>query len=94
MALKDEIGKEITAGRLHQHWTTADLVANPVLFKSYPESTLRTAPPNYSTSLTGLGLRNGHNVNLTKPIFSRVGRRGRAILYALPHHVLTIVETE
>ena len=39
----------------------------------------------YSASLPGLNLGEGHNVT-DQPVFYRVGRRGRALLFALPEH--------
>ena len=48
-------------------------------------TTLETYPPNYSASLPGLNLGNGHNVT-DQPVFYRVGRRDRALLFALPEH--------
>ena len=39
----------------------------------------------YSASLPGLNLGKGHNVT-DQPVFYRVGRRDRALLFALPAH--------
>lgn len=89
MALQNEIGNEIAAGRLGRYWTTDDLVANAALSRNFAATSLRTIPPNYSISLTGLGLGNGHNVNHSNPTYFRVGRRNGAVLYALPIHVST-----
>ncbi len=84
MALQDDIRNEITAGRLQPQWTTADLVANTELAANYEISTLRTDPPNRSVSDPELGLGDGFHVrNGATSIFVRVGRRGRALLYAL-----------
>ena len=86
MALQDTILQEIQAGRLQPHWTTSDLLKNESLSRSYPNTkTLETYPPNYSASLPGLNLGKGHNVT-NHPVFYRVGRRGRALLFALPAH--------
>ena len=84
MALQDVIQNEITAGRLQPQWTTADLVSNAELAAIYEVSALRTDPPNRSVSLPGLGLGEGYTVRSgATPIFVRVGRRGRALLYSL-----------
>jgi len=84
MALQDDIQKEVTAGRLQSHWTTSDLLSNAVLLAKYKISTLRTDPPNRSVSAPELGLENGFTVRTgAAPIFLRVGRRGRALLYAI-----------
>jgi hypothetical protein len=86
MALQDTILQEIQAGRLQPHWTTSDLLKNQNLSRSYPNTTtLRTYPSNYSASLPGLNLGEGHNVT-DQPVFYRVGRRDRALLFALPEH--------
>lgn len=85
MALQDAIRREIEVGRLQRHWTTSDLVANQSLSSSHPKTTLRSYPPNVSGSLSGLDLGEGHNAE-TIPVFYRVGRRGRALLFALPEH--------
>ena len=42
-------------------------------------------PSNVSASLPGLNLGDGHSVT-DQPVFYRVGRRGRALLFALPEH--------
>lgn len=84
MALQDDIQKEVTEGRLQPHWTTSDLLANAELLAKYEISTLRTDPPNRSVSTPELGLGNGFTVRTgAAPIFLRVGRRGRALLYSL-----------
>ena len=84
MALQDDIRNEITEGRLQPQWTTADLLANTHLAATYEVSTLRTDPPNRSVSYPELGLGDGFHVrNGATSIFVRVGRRGRALLYAL-----------
>ncbi len=85
MALQDTILQEIQAGRLQPHWTTSDLLANQNLSRCHPLTTLRTSPPNVSASLPGLNLGDGHSVT-DQPVFYRVGRRGRALLFALPEH--------
>lgn len=78
------IRTEVKAGRLQQEWTTADLVANRELAANYEITALRTDPPNRSVSLAGLSLGNGFTVRVgAKAIYSRVGRRGRALLYSL-----------
>lgn len=78
------IRTEVNAGRLQQEWTTADLVANRELAANYEITTLRTDPSNRSVSLAGLGLGDGFTVRVgAKAIYSRVGRRGRALLYSL-----------
>ena len=51
MALQDEILMEISAGRLNERWTTADLVANRALSGKFARAHLTTTPPNYSASL-------------------------------------------
>lgn len=84
MALQDDIQNEVTAGRLQPHWTTSDLLANAELAAKYEISTLKTDPPNRSVSYPELGLSDGFHVrNGATPIFVRVGRRGRALLYSL-----------
>ena len=85
MALQDAILQEVQAGRLQPHWTTSDLLANQNLSRCHPLTTLRTSPPNVSASLPGLNLGDGHNVT-DQPVFYRVGRRGRVLLFALPEH--------
>jgi hypothetical protein len=87
MALRDLIEEEIRLGRLNPQWTTTDLVNNRVLLDEFEISTLRTDPPNRSTSLPGLGLGNGHNVIQDRPVYLRVGRRGREI-YILCQNML------
>lgn len=85
MPLQDAILQEVLAGRLQRHWTTSDLVANKNLSSSHPLTTLRSYPPNVSASLPGLNLGDGHNVT-DPPVFYRIGRRGRALFFALPDH--------
>lgn len=84
MTLYTDILSEINAGRLADSWTTSDLLANNFLTGNYHESGLRTAPPNYSDSAPNANLGEGHPVrNGAIPIYRRVGRRGRALLYSL-----------
>ena len=83
MALQDTILQEVQAGRLQPHWTTSDLLANQNLSRCHAKTTLQTYPSNVSVSLPGLNLGDGHNA-MDQPVFYRVGRRGRALLFALP----------
>lgn len=83
MPLPEDIKIEVASGRLQQLWTTADLLANENLSKKYTVNNLRSRPANCSASLAGLDLGTGANVTGTNTPFVRVGRRIRAILYAL-----------
>ena len=86
MTLKENILNEILAGRLPKHWTSSDLLANHELVKNHPNKTsVQSYPANHSASLPGLGLGNGHDAT-NPPLFYRVGRRGRALLFAFPIH--------
>jgi len=85
MAIQDTILQEVQAGRLQPHWTTSDLLANQNLSRCHAKTTLQTYPSNVSVSLPGLNLGDGHNVT-DQPVFYRVGRRGRALLFALTEH--------
>ena len=90
MPLREVIREEIKAGRLARTWNTSDLRHNRRLTRKYADTTLVTEPPNHSTSLPGLGLGNGFHVNLENPLYRRVGRRGRSIIYALPEHAPSV----
>lgn len=84
MSLCDDINTEIGQGRLANTWTTANLVANANLRENYAESTLRTEPPNLSTSQRGLNLGDGYHVRSgATAVFERIGRRGGALLYRI-----------
>ncbi len=87
MPLYTDIADEIQAGNIDRYWTSSDLIDSRVLTNNYKDSTLRTDPSNRSISSPGLNLGNGHNVNLNNPVYYRVGRRGRALLYCLPQHL-------
>lgn len=89
MTLHNDIAKEIEGGRLSQRWTTADLVKNQFLKDNYKISHLRTAPPNRSMSLPGLGLGDGVSVNTRNPTYRRLGRSNGLLLFALQQHVET-----
>lgn len=84
MTLQNMIRIEVNAGRLQEEWTTADLVANRALAEKFKIVTLRTDPANRSVSAAGLGLRDGFTVRVgATAIYTRVGRRDRALLYSL-----------
>lgn len=84
MSLHDEIQKQINQGRLQREWTTSDLLSNRELARKYAETTLRTDPPNRSISARGMGYGDGFTVRSgATPIFVRVSKRGRALLYSL-----------
>jgi hypothetical protein len=85
--LYNDIEIEIQAGHLEPYWTTSDLIDNNALTNRYRDGALRTDPPNRSISAPGQNLGTGYNVNPNNPVYLRVGRRGRALLYCLPGHL-------
>lgn len=85
MTLQANILKEIQSGRLPKNWTSSDLLANQALADAHPKKTLQSYPANCSASLPDLGLGKGHQAT-EPPLFYRVGRRGRALVFAFPIH--------
>lgn len=82
-----DIKNEIQAGHLEPYWTTSELIDKTSLTNAYRDSTLRTDLANRSISAPGQNLGTGHNVNRNHPVYLRVGRRGRSLLYCLPEHL-------